>query len=78
MARVESILAPMEFTTAGRAHECGYNNGHWLETGMVRLTIRDDDDEEHHYCLECASAFLAQGVAQLQLLLAGAKRLARI
>jgi hypothetical protein len=67
----------MEFTTAGRPHECGYNSSHQIETGAARLTITDDD-KEHHLCLQCARAFLAQGAEQLRLLMAGAQRLSNI
>ena len=66
----ESLLMPMEFTTAGHAHLCGYNRQHWLEAGMVRLTVRSNNDE-HHYCLECANTLLIQGIGQLQIFLAG-------
>jgi len=78
MARVESILVPMEFTTASHAHECGYDDRHSLETGMARLTILDEHGEEHHYCLNCARAFLREGLEQVQVLLEAAKRLADI
>jgi hypothetical protein len=77
MSRGESILVPMEFTTANCSHECGYNGGHRIERGTARLTIRDEHDE-HHLCLQCARTFLVQGAEQLRLLLAGADRLSSI
>jgi len=75
MPAAESVLVAMEFTMASGPHECGNNREHRLERGMARLTVREDK-AEHHYCLECARSFLAQGVEQLQVLLAGANRLA--
>ena len=70
----ESFLVPMEFTTAGHAHLCGYDSQHWLDAGMVRLTVRSNNDE-HHYCLKCANRLLSQGVGQLQTFLSGLSRL---
>jgi hypothetical protein len=70
----ESLLMPMEFTTAAHAHLCGYNSRHWLDAGMVRLTVRGNNDE-HHYCLECANTLLSRGADQLQIFLAGLSEL---
>ncbi len=72
----ESFLMPMEFTTVGQAQLCGYNRQHWLDAGMVRLTVRSNNDE-HHYCLECANTLLIQGIGQLQIFLAGLNGLSR-
>jgi len=77
MPRPESILVPMEFTMTSHSHQCGHNRGHRIETGMARLTIREDN-KEHHLCLQCAQSFLAQGAEQLRTLLAGAQRLSDI
>ncbi|HZP32833.1 MAG TPA: hypothetical protein VFB23_05645 [Candidatus Acidoferrales bacterium] len=74
MPRPKSVLASMEITIAGRAHDCRYNKNHRLEKGMSRLTIKDDGDE-HHYCLSCARAFLLQGNERLRVLLSDVERL---
>lgn len=69
MPRPKSVVASMEITTVGRAHNCRNNKTHRLEKGMQRLTIKEDGDE-HHYCLSCAKQFLTQGISRLQALLA--------
>ena len=56
----ESLLSPMELTTADRGRRRGYNNNHWLDEGMARLTIRSKNNEQH-YCLKCAKALLTEG-----------------
>jgi hypothetical protein len=43
----------MEWTHAGRAHDCRNNKDHRIEKGQRRLTINSDGDE-HHYCVPCA------------------------
>jgi hypothetical protein len=58
----------MEWTEAGRAHDCRFNKKHRLEKGQRRLTVRADGDE-HHYCVTCAKAFLAADIVRLQILL---------
>lgn len=70
----ESLLLSMEFTIAAEFHRCGYNFDHSVESGMARLTIRDNG-EEHHYCLQCARTLLTQSAEQLQLLQTGADQL---
>lgn len=74
MPRPKSLVVSMEITTAGRAHDCRYNKNHRLETGMSRLTIKEDGNE-HHYCLPCARTFLLQGTERLRILLAEIERL---
>jgi hypothetical protein len=58
----------MEWTQAGRAHDCRYNKNHRLEKGQRRLTIKSDGDK-HHYCVACAKTFLAADIKRLQILL---------
>ena len=54
MARPRSLIVSMEWTYAGRAHDCRNNNkDHRIEKGQRRLTIKCDGDE-HHYCVACA------------------------
>jgi hypothetical protein len=64
----------MDWTHAGRAHNCRYNKKHRLEKGQPRLTIKADGDE-HHYCVACAKNFLAVDIKRLQALLEQADRL---
>jgi hypothetical protein len=65
MPRPKSLLVSMAITQAGRAHDCRFNPDHRISKGTNRLTIKDDGDE-HHYCLECARAFLARDLIRLQ------------
>jgi hypothetical protein len=58
----------MEWTHAGRAHDCRFNKKHRLEKGQRRLTIKSDGDE-HHYCVACAKTFLVGDIKRLQVLL---------
>jgi len=58
----------MEWTQAGRAHECRSNKNHRFVKGDRRLTIKSDGDE-HHYCVACAKIFLAADIKRLQALL---------
>jgi hypothetical protein len=74
MARPRSLLVSMEFTAAGRAHNCRHNSSHRIQKGDSRLTIRSDGDE-HHYCLICGKTFLAKDVQRLQALLLEAEAL---
>jgi hypothetical protein len=64
----------MEWTQAGRAHDCRNNKDHRIEKGQQRLTIKSDGDE-HHYCVACAKTFLAADIVRLQSVLAQADRL---
>lgn len=68
MPRPRSLIVSMEWTSAGRAHDCRYNKNHRLEKGQRRLTIKSDGDE-HHYCVACAKTFLAADIKRLQTLL---------
>jgi hypothetical protein len=68
MPRPKSLIVRMEITTAGRAHNCRQSDKHRIEKGMHRLTVKSDGDE-HHYCIACATSFLAKDVARLQDLL---------
>jgi hypothetical protein len=61
----------MQWTHAGRAHNCRFNKNHRLEKGQRRLTIKSEGDE-HHYCVACAKSFLAADIKRLQILLAHA------
>jgi len=61
----KSLIASMEITTVGRAHDCRYNKRHRLEKGQRRLTVYSDGDE-HHYCLDCAKVFLRKNVERLR------------
>jgi ribosomal protein L24E len=58
----------MEWTLAGRAHDCRFNKSHRLEKGQRRLTVKSDGDE-HHYCVSCAKKFLTIDIQRLQDLL---------
>jgi len=64
MAR-RSLIVSMEWTVAGRAHDCRYNKKHRLEKGSRRLTIKSDGDE-HHYCVSCAKSFFEHDIKKLQ------------
>jgi hypothetical protein len=66
--RPRSLIVSMEWTRAGRAHDCRFNKNHRLEKGDHRLTIKSDGDE-HHYCVACAKTFLAADIKRLQALL---------
>jgi hypothetical protein len=68
MPRPRSLIVSMEWTQAGRAHDCRHNKNHRLEKGQRRLTIKSDGDE-HHYCVACAKTFLVADIKQLQDLL---------
>jgi hypothetical protein len=72
MPRPRSLILSMEITTAGRAHNCRQSDKHRIEKGTRRLTVKSDGDE-HHYCLACATTFLAKDAERLQLLLAQAR-----
>lgn len=58
----------MQWTVAGRAHDCRNNKGHRLEKGDRRLTVKEDGSELH-YCATCAKSFLANDIKRLQDLL---------
>jgi hypothetical protein len=62
---LRSLLVSMEWTVAGRAHDCRYNKKHRLEKGDRRLTIKSDGDE-HNYCLACAKAFFEHDIKRLK------------
>lgn len=68
-------MLSMEVTTAARAHNCRQSNQHRIAKGMKRLTIKVDGDS-HHYCLTCASSFLAKDLHRMQSLLAEVKQYA--
>jgi hypothetical protein len=68
MARPRSLIVSMEWTEAGRGHDCRNNKNHRIEKGERRLTVKSDGDE-HHYCVACATGFLAADIRRLQLLL---------
>jgi hypothetical protein len=68
MARPRSLIVSMEWTHAGRGHDCRNNKTHRIEKGQRRLTINSDGDE-HHYCVPCAKIFLAADIRRLQVLL---------
>ena len=68
MARPRSLIVSMEWTEAGRGHDCRNNKNHRIEKGQRRLTVKSDGDE-HHYCVACATGFLAADIRRLQLLL---------
>ena len=69
MARPRSLVAKMEMTTAGRAHDCRSNRRHRLEKGDRRLTVWSDG-RPHHYCLVCGEDFLVRGIGRLRELMA--------
>jgi hypothetical protein len=71
MGRPKSLIVTMEWTAAGRAHDCRNNKNHRLVKGDRRLTIKEDGDERH-YCVACAKTFLASDIERLQDLLAAA------
>jgi hypothetical protein len=75
MPRPKSLIVSMEVTMAGRAHSCRQSDKHRLEKGAHRLTVKSEGDE-HHYCIACATSFLARDVARLQDLLAQMRALA--
>ena len=66
----------MEFTIAGRTHECEYNSDHRIEKGMPRLSIHCEGGQ-YHYCLPCAKVLFDQGMRHLHLMLEGGSRLER-
>ena len=65
MARPKSLIVSMEWTVAGRAHDCRNNKSHRLEKGDRRLTIKEDGDDLH-YCMSCAKVFLTNDIKRLQ------------
>jgi hypothetical protein len=72
MARPKSLIVSMEFTIAGNSHNCRHNDGHRITKGTKRLTVKTDDGP-HHYCLACATTFLARDLERLSALLAEAE-----
>ena len=68
MARPKSLIVSMEWTNAGRAHDCRHNKKHRLEKSQRRLTIKSDGGEQH-YCVARAKVFLAADIQRLQALL---------
>ena len=68
MPRPISLIVSMEWTQAGRGHDCRNNKNHRIEKGQRRLTIKSDGDE-HHYCVACAKIFLVAGIERLQAIL---------
>lgn len=74
MPRAKSVLASMEITVAGSSHNCRFNDGHRIQKGMSRLTIKEDRTKLN-YCLECAQLFLVQGSERLQQLRSEVERL---
>ena len=60
-----SLLVSMEWTIAGRAHDCRYNKRHRLQKGDRRLTIKSEGDE-HHYCVACAKRFFERDLKRLE------------
>jgi hypothetical protein len=66
--RPRSLIVSMEWTHAGRAHDCRYNKNHRLEKGQRRLTIKSDGDE-HHYCVACAKTFLVADIKRMHAML---------
>jgi hypothetical protein len=74
MARPKSLLASMEITVAGRAHDCRFNEDHRIQKGCNRLTIKVDGDP-HHYCLACARSFLLRDMERLKDILSQVNRL---
>ena len=72
MPRPRSLIVSMEWTHAGRAHDCRNNKDHRIEKGHRRLTINSDGDE-HHYCVPCARTFLVADIKRLEALLARAE-----
>lgn len=65
MPRGKSVLVSMEITVAGSSHNCRFSDGHRIQKGMHRLTIKEDR-AKLNYCLSCARAFLAQGLMRLR------------
>lgn len=65
MPRGKSVLVSMEITVAGSSHNCRFNESHRIRKGMHRLTIKEDR-AQLNYCLSCAKAFFAHGLARLQ------------
>jgi hypothetical protein len=76
MPRPRSLIVSMQWTQAGRGHDCRYNKSHRLEKGQRRLTIKSDGDE-HHYCVACAKTFLVADIKRLQTLLEEADAMRR-
>lgn len=77
MPRPRSLIARMELTAAGRAHNCRQSDKHRIEKGMRRLTVKSDG-EDHHYCLACATTFLTKDIERLQSLLAETRALVEV
>lgn len=72
MARPKSLILNIEWTQAGRTHDCRHSKSHRIEKGDRRLTIRVDGDK-HHYCMACGRCFLAADIKRLEALLAEAE-----
>lgn len=68
MARPRSLIVSMEITVAGNSHNCRNNDGHRIQKGAKRLTIKSDGDR-HHYCLACAKGFLIKDAERLRALI---------
>jgi hypothetical protein len=65
MPRLRSLIVTMEWTEAGRGHDCRFNKAHRIEKGQRRLTIKSDG-EHHNYCVACAKTFLVADIKRLQ------------
>lgn len=74
MARAKSVLVTMEITVAGSSHNCRFNDGHRIQKGVSRLTIKEDGSSLN-YCLPCAKSFLAKGRERLEQLQAEVDKL---
>jgi hypothetical protein len=74
MARAKSVVVSMEITIARSSHNCRFNDGHRIQKGVSRLTIKEDGSVLN-YCLPCAKSFLATGISRLQQMQAEVERL---
>ncbi len=67
MARIKSLLIPVETDEALKAHNCQASARHRIERGEKRLKVRNGRSWDH-YCARCATIIIERDVAELQAL----------
>lgn len=65
MARIKSLLIPVDVDEALKAHNCQANASHRIERGDRRLKVRNGRSWDH-YCLSCARRIVERDIAALQ------------
>ena len=64
----KSLVTQVVVDRAARAHNCQANHRHRLESGNIRLKVKNGMGWDH-YCRACAEAIIARDIAKLTALL---------